>query len=119
MTDWFNYSGVIRLYFFNPKEPGINYFVGFGLGFLEGTMRVPFSSGVVQFIPFRQSAVGSTRMGLESRGETWGFRYELNIITADSVELDSNPYPNARNSPTTTIDFSGSIIRISFFFQFD
>ena len=118
-TESFIYSGVLRLYVFNPNEPGINYFVGFGLGFLEGTLRVPFSSGAVQYIPFRQSPVGSTRMGLESRGESWGFRYELAILNADSVELESNPYPNARNSPSTTIDFSGSVIRISLFIQFD
>ena len=115
----FIYSGVLRLYIFNPNEPGINYFVGFSLGFLEGTMRVPFSSGAVQYIPYRQSAVGSTRLGLESRGETWGFRYELTVLKADAVELDSNPYPDARNSPSTTIDFSGSLIRISLFIHFD
>ncbi len=119
MTETFIYSGVLRLYFFNPNEPGINYFVGFSLGILEGTMRVPFSSGAVQYISYRQSPVGSTRMGLESRGENWGFRYELAILNAESVELGSNPYPNAIASPSTTINFSGSVIRISLFFNFD
>ena len=117
-SDTFIYSGVLRLYFFSPNQPGINYFVGASLGLLEGKMRVPFATGAVEFISYRQSPVGSTKLGLESRGDDWGFRYELSFFNAETVELKSNPYPNAINSPTTTIDFSGTVIRVSIFAQF-
>ncbi len=118
-TDTFIYSAVLRLFFFDPNQPGINYFVGFSLGFLQGNLIVPFTSGREDIIPYRQGFVGSTRLGLESRGEDVGFRYELTLLKADEVTLRNNPYPNAEASPTNVIDFSGSIVRVSIFIHFD
>ncbi len=112
-ADTYIYNGSLRFYFFNPNEPGINYFVGLGIGFLRGNVRAPTQPP--QFIPYSQSPVGSQRLGLEVKGESWGFRYELVILNADDVTLDSNPYPG---TAPTTIDFSGSLIRLSTFLQF-
>lgn len=115
-ADTYIYNASLRFYFFNPNEPGINYFVGLGLGFLQGRIRAaPFVNKAPEFIPFSQSPVGSQRVGLEVKGESWGFRYELVILNADDVTLDSNPYPG---TAPTTIDFSGSLIRLSIFLQF-
>ncbi|HEX9843408.1 MAG TPA: hypothetical protein VGC20_11695 [bacterium] len=117
--DVYLYTGSLRFYFFDPNEPGVNYFVGLGLGLLEGNIKAePFIGVPAEFVSFSQYPVGSTRMGLESRGENWGFRYELEIINADQVKLSSNPYTAATGVTTTEIDFSGSLVRLSLFYQF-
>jgi hypothetical protein len=118
--DAYLYTGTLRFYFFNPNEPGINYFVGLGLGFLEGTVKVPVAGASPLFLNFSQYPVGSTRLGLETRGDHWGFRYELAIINADRVHLSYNPYPDVLgNGPNTTNpDFSGSVVRIALFYHF-
>lgn len=116
----FYYSAALRFYFFDPTSDGVNYFVGLGLGLLEGTIKVPYSDGTADYIAFSQYPVGSTRLGLETRGESLGFRYELMVLNAEEVELDSNPYPDVDGDGVTptTIDFSGALVRLSLFFQF-
>jgi hypothetical protein len=118
-TDTYYYSGALRFYFFSPNEPGINYFVGLGLGFIEGTMEVPVAASPSLYVNYAQYPVGSTRLGLEALGESWGFRYELMVINAQEVKLDSNPYDYLGDGANpTTIDFSGSMVRLSLFYQF-
>jgi hypothetical protein len=117
-TDTYLYNLSLRAFAFDPTQPGINYFVGVGLGILEGTMRAkPFSGQSAEFISFSQNPFGTTRLGLESKGSNFGFRYELLLVNADRVKLAKNPYPDGQN--TKTIDFSGSIFRLSLFYQFN
>jgi len=119
--DAFYYTGTLRFYFFNPNDPGINYFVGLGLGFIEGKIKATVASSPTPlYIPFSQSPVGSTRFGLETRGDNWGFRYELAVVNADQVKLASNPYPdlNGDGANTTTLDFSGAEVRVTLYYQF-
>lgn len=117
--DSYFYSGVLRFYFFDPNEPGVNYFIGFGLGVIDGRIKVPFQNAEPQYVKFSQTPVGSTRFGLESRGDTWGFRYELMVINADDVTLERNPYDaDGDGQPGTQISFSGALVRLSLFFQY-
>lgn len=111
--DAYYYSSVIRVYFFDPSQPGVNYFVGFGLGFITGAIRATVGSNT-QYISLSQPSVGSTRFGLETHGDNWGFRYELAVLNADKVNLKSNPY----RPDHTQLDFSGSLVRVTLFYQF-
>ena len=117
--DAYLYTSALRFYFFDPNAPGVNYFFGFGLGILNGTIKVPVQSGEPIYVDFGQSPVGTYRMGLEGRGDNWGFRYELMVLNASEVTLGQNPYDYLGNGPNpTVIDFSGSLVRLSLFRQF-
>jgi len=119
--DLYYYSSVLRFYIFDPNEPGLNYFVGFGLGFIEGKIIAQQAVGAPeQKLSLSQSAVGSKRLGLETRGDNWGVRYEISVVNADEVTLDSNPYLDLQgNGPNATaIDMSGTLVRISMFYHF-
>ncbi len=117
-TDTYIYQATLRFYFFNPMEPGINFFFGLGVGLLDGTMEAPFTSGT-EYSSYSQSPVGSQRFGLESKGDDWGFRYEIILFKADKVTFESNNYDVAGNGPNPTeIDFSGTIVRMGIFLQF-
>lgn len=119
--DTYMYSGTLRFYVFDPTQAGLNYFFGFGVGILSGNLTAePFAGVAEEIISFAQAPVGSTRMGLETRSDNWGFRYELVVINADAVTLDSNPYCSP--SPcdgATVIDMSGTTIRMAFMYHFD
>ncbi len=115
-TYLYNFSG--RLYAFDPAKPGLNYYFGLGMGVLEGTLTAqPFVGQEPQYINYTDTQIGFTVLGLEAKGNHWGARYELWVINAANVKLASNPYP-APSSGTTTLDFSGSIVRIALFYQF-
>jgi hypothetical protein len=117
--DTFIYGGTLRFYVFNPNEPGVNYFLGLGLGLIEGNIRAdPFAGQASEYVAFSQFPAGSTRMGLEGRGDNWGFRYEIMILNADQVKLAYNPYTAATGVTKTTIDFSGTLMRLAVFYQF-
>lgn len=112
--DAYYYTGTLRFYFFDPTAPGVNYFLGLGLGFITGNIKATVGTASPQYISFAEPSVGSTRFGLETHGDHWGFRYELAVLHADNVNLKSNPYP----AGTTKLDFSGSLIRATLFYQF-
>lgn len=110
--DSFYYFGVVRLFAFDPNTPGLNYFVGIGLGILSGAIEAkPNSSSSTETIQFAQAPVGLTRFGLEASGDSFGFRYEVSFVNADEVKLAKNPYSG--QSSIKTIDFSAVLIRIS------
>ncbi len=112
----------VRLYGFDPREGGINYFVGFSLGVVDGNllMRGTGANGEDETIGFRQSSVGATRFGIEVNGQQYGFRYELMLVNPRKVKYERNPFPASGEfpDPPTTIDMSGSIIRISLHYFF-
>lgn len=115
-TDTYLYNASLRFFAFDPTKPGINYFVGIGVGILDGTMRAkPFTGQSAEFIHYSQNPFGTTRLGLEAKGDNLGFRYELLLVNADRVNLDKNPYTGAAPK---TIDFSGVIIRLALFWEF-
>ncbi len=115
-TDTYLYNFSVRFFAFDPGKPGVNYFLGVGLGILEGVMRSkPFIGQSAQFIKFGENPIGTTRLGLEAKGDNMGFRYELLLVNADRVHLAKNPYPG---STEKTIDFSGAIIRLALFYHF-
>jgi len=121
VTDTYFYSVVARAYAFDATQPGLNYFVGIGLGILNGNLYAdPYVGQTPQVISYGQSPVGNTRFGLDAKGQNMGFRYELIIVNASQVKLDSNPYPTADPAipAPTKIDFSGSIMRIAIFYDF-
>ena len=119
--DTYMYNLALFGYAFDPREPGLNFFLGMGIGSLEGKlMAEPFAGIDPVIIPFAQRPANSLRMGVETMGQNWGFRYELVVVKAKRVELASNPYC----SPTpcdgqTQLNFSGTIMRIAFNYQFD
>ena len=106
----------------NGGHLGINYFVGFSLGVVNGNLltRNTSTSGQDETIGFSESAVGATRAGIEVNGENFGFRYELILINPREVKYDRNPFPPPAGETVapTTIDMSGSIIRISLHYTF-
>lgn len=115
-TDTYLYNVAIRFFAFDPGKPGINYFVGVGVGILDGVMRAkPIEGQDAEFVKFGQNPFGTTRLGLEAKGDNVGFRYELLLVNADRVHLAKNPYPG---STEKTIDFSGAIIRLAMFYHF-
>ena len=84
--DTYYYAVPIRLFVFDPTEPGINYFVGVSLGLLNGKIAArPYSGATTEIITFNQSPYGSTRLGLEATGDNYGFRYEMRLVNADEV----------------------------------
>ena len=109
--DTYMYVGHVKFYAFDPTQPGLNYYLGFGAGILEGKIgSEPYTSDKTSY---SQTPFGMTVMGLETKGENIGFRYELNLINADKVHLVENLYGQSKE-----IDFSGSIIRMSLFYEF-
>ena len=115
--DTYYYSIYAKAYAFNLTEPGLNYFVGSGLTLLQGSfLAIPFEGASVKRINFGQSPVGFTQLGLEILGKGFGFRYELRLINAKKVRLSRNPYLDQASE--TKIDFSGSLVRLSVFYQF-
>lgn len=115
-TDTYLYQFAVRAFAFDPTKPGLNYYAGIGLGTLQGKMTAePFAGQGPKVIDYSQPLTGATILGVEAKGDSFGIRYEINLINADSVQLDSNPYPN---SGQTKIDFSGTITRFSVFYQF-
>jgi hypothetical protein len=117
VTDTYLYNLALRFYAFDPNSKGINYFAGFGLGLLDGKMLTqPLASSPPEIVHFSGSPTGATRLGLEAKGDNVGFRYELILLNANKVSLTKNPYAGQPSSP---IDFSGAIIRLAMFYQFD
>lgn len=115
--DTYLYQGGLKFFAFDPSQPGLNYFFGIGLGALFGKMTAdPYVDKDPVVVQFSQTPIGSTRMGLESKGDNFGFRYELLVLAADETHLRRNPYPDQE---TTHLDFSGSIIRIALFWEFN
>lgn len=112
--DVYMYLATLRAFAFDPTEPGINYYAGFSLGTLNGALNTEPYDGEVTF---GQSPVGGWRFGLENRGDNWGFRYEIFLLNAEEVRLSANPYP-APSIGLKTVDYSGSIIRMTLFYQF-
>jgi hypothetical protein len=120
--DTFYIAVPVRFYGFDPREEGINYFIGFSLGLINGNLLVKGTgpSGEDEAISFSESAVGATRMGIEVTGMDFGFRYEVMLINPREVKFDRNPFPvpATETELPTTIDMSGSLIRMSLFYKF-
>jgi hypothetical protein len=115
--DTYLYSVFVRGYAFDTNEPGMNFYIGFGQGILEGKFdAVPFSGASKERVGFQQTPVGITQLGAESFGTHYGLRYEVRVVRARKVRLDRNPYQNQET--VTEIDFSGTLIKISIFYQF-
>jgi hypothetical protein len=60
--------------------------------------------------------IGMTQLGVEARGDSFGIRYEVRLVRARNVQLDKNPYLD--RTDVTEINFSGSLIKLSAFYQF-
>ena len=119
--DAYIYNAVLRFYFFNPREPGLNYFMGVGIGTLEGKLLAdPWDVFPAEIYSFAQRPANSLRMGLETLGENFGFRYELAVVNAKRVELTGNSYCPTYPSCTgaTQLDFSGTIVRLVLQYRF-
>lgn len=115
-TDTFLYQFDVRAFAFDPAGPGLNYYVGIGIGTLQGKLTAtPFQGQEATVISYGQGLTGATLFGIEAKGESVGMRYELAVVSASQVKLGSNPYPG---SGRTTIDFSGTISRLAVFYQF-
>lgn len=115
MDMWLYQLGV-RGYAFDPTQPGINFYLGLGFGFFQGNLTAePPGSQSNKVIGFNQFPTGSTLFGIDVKGDNFGLRYELNALSAKQVSLKPNPYTG---SAPTTIDFSGSLIRLALFYQF-
>lgn len=114
-TDTYLYTGSIRLFAFDPTEPGLNYYLGATVGMLEGNMLAQPEGRSDEVVHYAQSPVGGMHYGLETKGNNWGFRYELTVLRAREVKLESNPYPTT----DTEIDFSGSVMRLALFYEFN
>ena len=111
--DTYILSFPVRFYGFDPREPGINFFFGLSLGFINGNLLVEDATGTGtnQILSFSESPVGSTRMGIEVMGETFGGRFELTMLNAGEVEFDSNPFTG--QSAVTTVDMSGILLQLT------
>jgi len=115
MDMWLYQLGV-RGYAFDPTQPGINFYLGLGFGFLQGNLTAePPGSQTNKVIGFYQFPTGSLLFGIDVKGDNFGLRYELNSVSAKQVSLKPNPYTG--RAPTA-IDFSGSLIRLALFYQF-
>jgi len=116
-ADFYIENAVLRFYLFNPDEPGANFFFGTGVGMLNGVFKAsPYAGQEPQYIDFSQNIMGTWRWGLESKGDNWGFRYELIIVGANEVVIGAeNPYPG---SSASVLNFSGTIVRMNLFTQF-
>ncbi|MDH4249417.1 MAG: hypothetical protein OEW39_16550 [Deltaproteobacteria bacterium] len=119
--DTYYYMPGIKFFAFDPTAPGLNYFIGIAVGRLEGKVLYPSFYDSAQTlnpsetISFGKSAVGIQRMGLETKGDNFAFRYELMFVRAREIHL-SKAYPLQTN---TTMNLSGTIVRISFFYEFN
>ena len=109
----------VRFYATDPTAPGFTYFFGFSLGRLNGVLLTRNSSveGKDEYWPFHMSAVGATRIGFETSGERLGFRYELMLMNAREVKIRDNPFTGQKGK--TTLDFSGTLVRISLLVKFE
>jgi hypothetical protein len=115
--DFYMYSFYLRGYAFDASEPGINYYVGFGLGYLEGKFdATPYAGAREERVGFSMLPIGFTQLGVEARGENFGIRYEVRLVRARQVDLDSNPYLDQED--VTQVNFSGSLIKIAAFYHF-
>lgn len=103
--------GVVRFFAFDPGEEGINYFVGVGLGIVNGVLDAKPAGGSQEVITLSQAPVGLTRFGIEANGENFGFRYEISLVNADEVKMSKNPYTGLGS--VKTIDFTSTLIRIA------
>ena len=110
----------VRFYATDPTAPGFTYFFGFSLGRLNGVLLTRNSSveGEDEYWPFSMSSVGATRIGFETSGESLGFRYELMLINAREVIIRDNPFFLGKPG-TTTLDFSGTLVRLSLLVKFE
>jgi len=115
--DTYLYSFYAKGYAFPVNEPGMNFFAGLGLGILEGKFdAIPYAGASKSRVAFSQTPVGLSQVGVEALGENWGLRYEIRVVRARKVKLEDNPYLN--QSQETTIDFSGTLIKVVLFYQF-
>jgi hypothetical protein len=103
--------GVVRFFAFDPAEQGINYFVGVGLGMVNGVLEAKPAGGSQEVVTLYQAPVGMTRFGIEANGENFGFRYEISLVNADEVRMSKNPYTGLGS--VKTIDFTATLIRIA------
>jgi len=117
--DFYYLAVPVRFYATDPTAPGFTYFFGFSLGRLNGVLLTRNSSaaGKDEYWPFKMSAVGATRIGFETSGETLGFRYELMLMNAREVKFRDNPFTGQNGK--TSIDFSGTLVRISLLVKFE
>ena len=115
-TDTYLYQLDVRAFAFDPTEPGLNYYIGIGVGSLQGKLTAtPVQDQPTSVISYGQGLTGATLLGIEARGDSFGVRYELAMVSASQVTLASNPYPG---TGLTKIDFSGTITRLAVFYQF-
>ena len=115
--DMYLYSFILRGYAFDASEPGINYYIGIGLGLLEGKFdAIPYAGANRQRVGFSMLPIGMTQLGVEARGDNFGLRYEVRLVRARKVQLDKNPYLD--QTENTEINFSGSLIKLAAFYQF-
>jgi len=116
VMDTYLYQFDVRAFIFDPTTPGLNYYVGIGVGTLQGKLTAsPSQAQAATNVSYGETATGATLFGIEAKGESIGLRYELAIIGASQVALDSNPYTG---SGRTRLDFSGSITRLALYYQF-
>ncbi|MDH5752928.1 MAG: hypothetical protein OEZ59_11010 [Deltaproteobacteria bacterium] len=119
--DMYMLFGGFKFFAFDPTQPGLNYYLGVSPGRLEGRLLYPDMWVGAEYyeqevVSFNQSKpLGTIRLGLDSKGKNFGFRYELISVQGKEVKL-SKPYPGQSN---TKLDFSGTIIRLSFFYEFN
>jgi hypothetical protein len=112
--DLWLYQFSARAYAFDPNQPGINFYGGVGFGILDGKLTAqPFAIQSPSVNSFNQFPTGAFLFGIESKGDNFGLRYELTILSAKQVSLSSNPFGGPK-----TIDFSGSLTRLAIFYQF-
>jgi hypothetical protein len=115
--DMYLYSFFVRGYAFDAEKPGINYYIGFGLGMLEGKFdAIPYAGAQEQRVGFHMTPIGMTQLGVEARGDSFGVRYEVRLVRARKVELDKNPFLDQQKE--TVINFTGSLIKLTAFYQF-
>ncbi len=111
-TDTYLYQFAARAFAFDPTKSGLNYYAGIGVGTLQGKLTDQNS----KVVDYSQPLTGAAIFGFEAKGDSFGIRYEINLLNADSVQLDSNT--SYANSSQTKIDFSGTITRFSVYYQF-
>lgn len=115
--DTYYYNVLLRAYAFDANEPGINYYLGVGLGILDGKfLALPFQGAQKETVRFGESPIGMQHFGLEWMGEEFGMRYEIRIVNSRKVRLESNPYIG--QSAVRTINFSGTMTKFSLIYQF-
>ena len=103
--------GVVRFFAFDPGDEGINYFVGVGLGMMNGVLEAKPAGGSTEVVTLFQAPAGLTRFGIEAIGENFGFRYEISLVNAEDVEMSKNPYTGFGS--VKTIDFTATLIRVA------